>query len=216
MSEEFLEIETKYDASSIDRIAFKTLVEKFGRHTFRYAESRDIYYTKEGDEFLRYRMPSPTETDPKSELTFKKKHVEQNNNVRTEVNLRIDKNDLDTVKAFCEGIGYKFNFTIMKYCDIYVFNDANLAYYTVIDESGKVASFIEIEANEYRNPTPGEGVQLLYREGQPFAPRIRISREEGWSIVQSYEKLLAPIGISPQKRQKLSLFERYRKALPNG
>jgi hypothetical protein len=32
-------------------------------------------------------------------------------------------------------------------------------------------------------------------------------------VVQKYEKLLSPIGISPQKRKKLSLFEMYRKDL---
>lgn len=199
---DFLEIETKYDASGIDRTTFKQLVATLGRHKFRYVESSDLYYTKGVEDFLRYRLPSDNEGG-RSELTFKKKHKEANNVVRTEVNLRVDPTSPGTVKAFCLGLGYEFNFSILKYCDIYDFDDANLAYYTVIDETGKPASFIEVEANEFV-------IGVLYASGQA----VRTTQEQGWAIVQKYEKLLAPLGINAQKRMKLSLFERYRKVQP--
>jgi predicted adenylyl cyclase CyaB len=202
---EYLEIETKYDATDIKRVDFKVLAENLGQSQFRYAESRDLYYVKSEEEFLRHRTPSSTDATGKSELTFKKKHADGNNLVRTEVNLRVDHTPLHTVKTFCEGLGYKFNFSILKYCDIYVYDDANIAYYTVLDENRKSASFIEVEANEYLNG-------VLFANGSP----IRISQEQGWAIVQKYEKLLSPLGITAQKRMKLSLFERYRKAPING
>ena len=38
-----------------------------------------------------------------------------------------------------------------------------------------------------------------------------MTQEQAWEVVQKYEKLLAPLGITPQKRKKLSLFEMYVK-----
>ena len=186
---QFLEIETKYDGNTVDRLAFKVLLENMKPKTFLYVESKDIYYTKSENEFLRYRMPAANDLTGRAELTFKKKHISANNNVRTEVNLRIDKNDKETVAAFCEGTGYILNFTIFKMCDIYFFDDANVVYYSVVDEKGKVASFVEIECNE----------------------ELHLEQEEAWAIITKYEKLLAPLGITAQKRKKLSLFEMYKK-----
>lgn len=188
MSTEFLEIETKYDGSNIDRIEFKKLARSLNPTKFIYAESSDIYYTKSETEFLRYRMPQDGDISNRSELTFKKKHKESNNNIRTEVNLRVDPNDSHTVLTFAEGIGYKLNFSIFKMCDIYYFEDANIVYYAIIDENGKIAHFVEIECND------------------GFAK----TQDEAWGIIQKYERLLSPLGISPQKRKKLSLFEMYK------
>lgn len=185
----FLEIETKYDGSGIDRMEFKMLASTLTPKSFIYVESRDIYYVRSENEFLRYRMPAEGETTGRSELTFKKKHVSANNNVRTEVNLRVDKNDPETVAAFAEGLGYVRNFSIFKNCDIYFFDDADIVYYSVIDENNKLAYFVEIECNE----------------------ELNLSQDEAWAIIQKYEKLLAPLGISAQKRKKLSLFEMYVK-----
>jgi len=194
MSEEkkkYLEIETKYEANDADRLKFKALAVTLNPTKFIYVESRDVYYVKSKDEFLRYRMPVEHLNDPRSELTFKKKHTERNNMIRTEVNLRVDVNSADLLAAFCEGLGYNRNFSVYKMCDIYYFNDANIVFYSVLDDFGKTASFMEIEASEDIGLTP----------------------EQAWEVIQKYEKLLAPIGISPQKRKKLSLFEMYRRDL---
>lgn len=183
----FLEIETKYEADSIDRMSFKTLIKSMNPDSFIYCEGTDIYYVKDRDDFLRYRMPVEHLQDKRSELTFKKKSNDKNNNIRTEVNLRIDLNSPETVDAFCEGLGYKRNFSVCKFCDIYFFNDANIVYYTVFDDNGKEASFLEIEASE----------------------EIGLSTEDAWGVVQKYEKLLSPLGITAQKRKRLSLFEMF-------
>lgn len=191
MSKKFLEVETKYEANDSDRLKFKALAITLKPNKFIYVESSDVYYVKSKEEFLRYRMPAEHIGDGRSELTFKKKHVGHNNVVRTEVNLRIDLNSPELVAAFCEGIGYVRNFSVYKMCDIYFFKDANIVFYSVIDDFGKMASFIEIEASE----------------------EIGLSQDQAWDVVQKYEKLLAPMGISPQKRKKLSLYEMYRQEL---
>lgn len=187
----FLEIETKYEADEIDRVAFKALARQLNPTKFFYVESRDVYYVKNKDEFLRHRMSAEHLDDPRSELTFKKKHTEKNNMIRTEVNLRVDVNSNETVKAFCEGIGYNRNFSVYKMCDIYYFDDANIVYYSVIDDFNKTATFVEIESSE----------------------DIGLTQDQSWEVIQKYEKLLSPIGITPQKRKKLSLFEMYRQDL---
>lgn len=184
-----IEIESKYSGADIDIYAFKALAMKLKPVSFLYVESTDVYYTKSETEFLRYRMAADGDKDRRAELTFKKKHSDNNNIVRTEVNLRVDPNEPDTVVAFCEGIGYTRNFSIYKICQIYYFDDADIVYYTVIDEADKIAHYIEIEVLEDLDVTP----------------------EQGWEIIRKYEELLSPLGINAQKRMKLSLFERYRK-----
>jgi predicted adenylyl cyclase CyaB len=187
----FLEIETKYDASSINRTDFKILMRSLSPNSLVTVESNDIYFVKSTDEFVRYRMPIENGDDKRAELAFKKKHSQNNNIVRTEVNLRVDPNSPETVVAFVEGLGYKHNFTIYKICDIYYFDDCNIVYYNVISEENKVASFLEIEVKE--------------NEG--------IGEKQGWEILNKYEKLLAPLGVNAQKRKKLSLYEMYRRSM---
>lgn len=186
---QYLEIETKYGADEIDRLKFKSLMSSLKPKSFLYIEGTDIYYVKQENEFLRHRMAVEHIEDKRAELTFKKKSVDKNNNVRTEVNLRIDLNDPHLVAAFCEGLGYKKNFSVFKMCDIYFFEDANLVYYTVVSDGGKQDNYIEIEASE----------------------DIGLTTDQAWAIVQKYEKLLSPLGINAQKRKKLSLFEMYVK-----
>ncbi len=189
---QYIEVEVKYNADDIDLYAFKDLVKSLNPISFIYVESTDIYYAKSENEFLRHRLPAENkqgEEQDRSELTFKKKHIDQNNWTRTEVNLRIDKNDPKLVEAFCEGLDYKRNMSIQKSCHIYFWPDADVVYYSVKDEAGKYTHCLEIEANE----------------------DIGMTQEESWNIVVKYEKLLAPLGITPQKRKKLSLWEMFRK-----
>lgn len=190
---QYLEVECKYSAEGIDRLAFKDLAKSLNPTSFIYVESSDIYFVRSEDEFLRYRMPAQNkqngEEEYRSELTFKKKHKDQNNWVRTEVNLRVDKNYPALVVAFCEGLGYKKNFSIQKSCDIYFYADADIVFYSVKDEDGKYAHFLEVEANE----------------------DIGLTHDQSWEIILKYEKLLLPLGITPQKRKKLSLYEMYKK-----
>jgi adenylate cyclase class IV len=189
---DFKEIEYKYSAEEIDRMVFKDLVKSLNPKSFIYVESVDVYYAKSKDEFLRYRKPSENKLsgeENRQELTFKKKLNENNNWSRFEINLRIDLNDPFLVDQFCEGLNFKKNFEIKKFCDIFYFDDADLVYYSVKSEDGKYAHFLEIECLE----------------------NCGMTKEQSLEILQKYEKLLAPLGITPQKRKRLSLWELYRK-----
>jgi predicted adenylyl cyclase CyaB len=189
---DFKEIEYKYSADDIDRMVFKDLVKTLNPKSFIYVESADIYYAKSKDEFLRYRKPSENKLsgeENRQELTFKKKLEEKNNWSRTEVNLRVDLNDPFLVHSFCEGLGFKKNFEIKKFCDIFYFEDADLVYYSVKDQEGKYTHYLEIECLE----------------------NCGMTKEQSLEVLQKYEKLLAPLGITPQKRKKLSLWEINRK-----
>lgn len=189
---DFKEIEYKYSSDEINRMQFKDLVKSLNPKSFIYVESRDIYYSKSKDEFLRYRMPSENKLsgeEGRQELTLKKKLDEKNNWNRLEVNLRVDLNDPWLVNQFCESLGFKKNFEINKSCDIYYFDDADLVYYSVRDQEGKYSHYIEIECLE----------------------NCGITKEQSLEVLQKYEKLLAPLGITAQKRKKLSLWEMYRK-----
>ena len=188
----YQEIEIKFNADDIDLFVFKDLAKSLNPKSFIYVESVDIYYAKSENEFLRHRLPAQnkgTADEARSELTLKKKSVDQNNWKRTEINVRVDHNDPKLIEAFCAGLGYIRNFSIEKCCQIYFYETVDIVMYSVKDEKSGYAHFLEIEGLEDIGMTP----------------------EQSWAEVIKYEKLLAPLGITPQKRKKLSLWEIYRK-----
>src|ERR1035437_726080 len=93
METDYLEIETKYNADDIDRLKFKAIAVSLNPTSFLYVEGTDVYFVKGENDFLRYRMAVKHIESNRSELSFKKKRTAANNNVRIEVNLRIDLND---------------------------------------------------------------------------------------------------------------------------
>jgi len=184
---EYHEVEVKFRVDEKILNDWKQLVEGLDGWKFIYVQSDDIYYTK-GNEFLRYRF---TAEDERAELTYKAKINEGNNMIRKEINLRVDPNSPETVEAFSDCLGYKYNFKIGKYVHIYKFDDVTLPFYTVIDEDGKRDTFLEIEINE----------DTIHN----------LTEDECWTIIKKYEDILKPLGIVAQKRLRLSLFEMYRK-----
>ncbi len=185
----FVEFETKYRVDDPKILwDFKHLVEtQLGRKDFVYVQSDDIYYVKNVDEFVRYRF---AETDKRAELTIKRKTGTGNNIIREETNLRVDGNDFALVENFVKNLGFVFNFRINKQCHIYHAPDATLVFYSVRDlENNKLAHFIEIEVTE------GAG----------------FTEDESWAIIKKYEAALAPLGVTPQKRLRKSLYEMYRR-----
>lgn len=185
----FVEFETKYRIEDTKILwDFKHLVEtQLGRKAFIYVQSDDIYYVKSADEFIRYRF---SESDKRAELTIKRKTGTGNNIIREETNVRVDDNDFATVENFVKNLGFNFNFRINKQCHIYHGDDATLVFYSVRDlENQKLAHFIEIEV----------------KEGAGF------TEDESWAIIKKYEAALAPLGVTPQKRLRKSLFEMYRR-----
>ena len=144
MSEEnkYLEVEAKYNADDIDCIKFKDLTKSLGPKSFLYVESTDVYYLRAENEFLRYRMPSENrlggDEENRSELTFKKKSMDKNNWVRTEVNLRVDKNDPFLIHAFCEGLGYQRKTSPSRKAAIFTFT--MMPIWSIIPSKAKMAN----------------------------------------------------------------------------
>lgn len=182
----FKEIETKYSADKIDIQKFIDLVEPMKPGKKMMVSSYDDYFiNKEGD-FVRYRY-----TDDRGELTIKKKTTDKNNNERIEINVPTTGDNLPTVSAFLDYLGYKHNFGIYKTCKIYWLDNVVVVYYVVYDKDLKEQRrFIEIEADE---------------------THCWESEAAAWDVVVKWEKLLEPLGISPQNRLKKSLFEMFRK-----
>lgn len=190
----FVEFETKYRIEEPKVLwDFKHLVEnQLGRKHCVYVQSDDIYYVKD-DDFVRYRF-SENPHEKRAELTIKRKTTVGNNIIREETNLRVDENTFATVENFVKQLGFSFNFRINKQCHIYHGDDATLVFYSVRDlENSKLAHFIEIEVTE------GAG----------------FTEDESWAIIKKYETQLAPLGVTPQKRLRKSLYEMYKRGGKN-
>jgi len=184
------EFETKYKIEGDKLFEFKQIVEKIDQpYDFLYVQGPDWYYTKTDGSFLRYRKAENDKTG-RAELTMKAKPEGSSHNVvRKEVNLRVDKNNFNTIEAFTKMLGYEFNFEIWKMCHIYNFKDATLVFYTVRDNKGVMTHFVEIEVDE----------ETIHK----------LTEEEALDIVRKYERILEPIGITYRHRLNKSLFEMY-------
>lgn len=184
----FREVETKYSADDIKMEAFLRIIETLPIRKKMMVSSFDDYFVKDAD-FIRYRY-----TDDRGELTIKQKLTDKNNNNRIEVNVPTKGDNFKTTEAFCNMLGYHFNFGIYKTCNIFWTDKVDLVYYVVYDKELKEQRrFIEIEADE----------SLEWE-----------SEEAAWAEIVKYEKLLEPLGITPQHRLKKSLFEIFRKEQP--
>lgn len=189
---EFIEFETKYRVEGDLVYQFKRLAETLeGVEEFIYIESDDIYYVDSKGDFARYRY-SKSKDDKRAEVTWKVKPEGATNNIRRlEINWRVDETPAKDIEAGIELRGFKRNFRISKIVHIYRLPEVTLPFYTVIDETGKMAHFIEIEVRE----------DLLHN----------LTEEQAWEIIKKYEAILAPLGISAQKRLRKSLFEMYKR-----
>lgn len=185
----FKEIETKYDAGEISMQKFVDLVETLKPSKKMMVSSYDDYFTNTNGDFVRYRY-----TDDRGELTIKKKTNPNNNLERLEINVPTAGDNLKTIEAFMDQLGYKYNFGIYKTCKIYWVDNVVLVYYVVYDKELKEKRrFIEVEADEDYDWE---------------------SEQAAWDHVQKYEKFFEPFGISPKNRLRKSLFEIFRKEMP--
>lgn len=186
----FEELEYKYRADSIKLIDFKALLRTPAVIKNKLAASWDIYYTQANseDSFQRFRMDHE-----KPELTKKVKQADSNNWRRIESDLPLDPARVtEELVAFHVGLdGYKENFRIFKYCDIYFEENLNYVYYTVYNENmQEVGRFIEVEVNK--------------NKVSELADRVD-------SVLKAGEERLSKLGITPQHRMKKSLYETFRK-----
>lgn len=179
------EIESKYSADDIKLEAFLKVIESLSVKKKMMVSSFDDYFVNSLNDFIRYRH-----TDDKGELTIKRKLNDRNNNERVEVNVPTSGDNLKTITAFVDLLGYKHNFGIFKTCQIFWFDKVDLVYYVVYDKELKeLRRFIEIEALE----------DIEWE-----------SEDQAWEEVLKYEKLLEPLGITSKNRMRKSLFELFR------
>ena len=183
----FKEVELKYSADDIKFESFMKIIDTLPVRKKMMVSSFDDYFMNDEGDFIRYRH-----TDERGELTIKRKTSKTNNNQRVEVNVPTSGDNLKTVEAFTNLLGYKHNFGIYKTCKIFWLDKVDLVYYVVYDKEFKeLRRFIEIEALE-------DGVEWE-------------SEEQALAEVVKYEKMLEPLGITPQNRMRKSLFELFRK-----
>ncbi len=181
----FKEIETKYDASNIRMEDFLKVIKELPIRKKLMVSSYDDYFTNLEGNFVRHRH-----NDNHGELTIKRKVNDNNNNDRVEVNLPISCDNPQIVSAFLDLLSYSHNFSIYKTCNIFWTGKVDLVYYVVFDEElREKRRFIEIEADE----------SLEWE-----------SEAEAWNEILHYEKLLEPLGITPQHRLRKSLFEIFK------
>jgi adenylate cyclase class IV len=191
-----IEWEVKHRINGALRTEFNVLVSSFADLVdYVHAVGPDTYFTNKDGNFIRYRKESFKGPNARAELTMKfKKEDTKNNIVRTEYNLRVDQTPEDTIHKMVKALGFDMNFKIIKYCDIYFFDDATVVFYTVVDVTDPSKTsvgdhFVEVEVSE-------EKIKHM-------------SEDEAKEVINKYETLLAPLGIAKNKRLKRSLFEMY-------
>jgi len=191
--EELTEFECKYKTEEAKLIQFKKVIETVeGLKSFLYVQGGDTYYTTKMEteaSFARYRK-AEFEKNPKAWLTFKKRLVKGSSYKRKEPNIVVTGTPIHEIEAALEMHGYKKNFEIYKFCHIYKFADATLVFYTVVDDTDKHSSFIEIEVDE--------------------ATISNLTEEDAWVVIRKYEEYLELMGISYKNRLQKSLFDMFR------
>lgn len=184
---EITELELKYKADDIKLADFVKFANSLDPVRRVEVASWDVYYSGENMpfEFLRFRSGSTPE------LTIKIKMDDKNNNNRVEVDLPLSPSITEWIVSKFVGLfGFKENFRVYKYCDIYWYDKLDIVFYVVYDinktEKGR---FIEIEA----------------RKDAKFA-----NKEEAWALIKEMETKMSVLGISSANRMKRSLWEMFR------
>lgn len=185
----FREIEFKYNAADIGLGDFADFCRNHGSYSEIIASGYDHFYEKadDPDSFCRLRSGADMH-----QLTFKRKTQDANNFVRTEHNIDLSRSTTtEQISALCAEFGYKFNASIFKNCFVCKYDTYTFVYYICYDTAMKeLGRFIEVEMSEEHS---------WQNEG------------EAYNHLLVLEKLMKPLGISPQARIKRSLFELYRK-----
>jgi adenylate cyclase class IV len=187
---ELTELEFKYSADDIKLGTFTKFAESMNPQKRLEVASWDYYYSAPSTlpfEFVRFRNgPSP-------ELTIKMKNNEKNNNNRFELDLPLRKKISDwMVKTFVELLGFKENFRVYKYCDIYWYEKLDIVYYVIYNKD-----MVEV----------GRRVEIEARKDYPHWKNAEEALEE----VKLMEQKMSEIGITPQNRMKKSMWEQFRK-----
>lgn len=185
-----LEIEFKYRADNMGLQTFVQFCEEFnGLREHLSASGYDHFYdnVKDPGAFQRLRLGPDS-----NQLTLKRKTEDTNNFVRTEHNIDLaPRTTREQIEAYIAENGYTYNTSLFKSCFVYKYDRHIFVYYVCYDlDMKEIGRFIEVEMiEEY-----------------PWA-----SESDAYEELTVLEKLMKPLGISPQNRVKKSLFELYRK-----
>lgn len=188
---DFYELEYKYKADAISYPDFEAVMNTLKIEKQDNISSWDYYFTdnkKQDEGFIRFR-----DSTISPELTRKVKTQQQNNFVRMEIDLPLDKTkiNLKTITYFLQSIDYHENFRIYKNCQIFWLDSVNYVYYTVYGKEGnKLNCFIEVEVNKARMHSLG--------------------MEQAQQILDKATKPLQSLGLNSQNRMKRSLYELYK------
>jgi len=187
MSLQNLEIEFKYIAKA-DLSAFQDFCEKRNAERFQIVSGFDHFYSKsaEPSSFYRHRVNTN-----ENQLTFKKKTVDDNSYIREEHNIDLPLTvSREKIQALCNINGYLYDFSIFKNCFIYSYDYYTLVFYVCYDTQLKeLGRFVEIEMKEDYNWS---------------------TEEEAYGELVTLERLCKNLGLSPELRVKLSLYEQFR------
>jgi adenylate cyclase class IV len=195
---EHTEFEVKFKADDIALEDFRDIVKKLpDLRRVLFVSGPDFYYVKHDGSFARFRKPEYGDISGGNEVTIKEKIGSSKNNIiRKEVNWKVNDTPDSTIREGLLMMNYELNFTINKDCHIFIFDDATVVYYSVTDTTDgkkrKPKSFIEIEVKE-------ETINNL-------------TESQAWGVIDKYEMALKPLGISPQKRLRKSLYEMFVRA----
>lgn len=180
------EIEFKYPAKNISLQTFNDFCKNMHDHVgYRDNLGTDKFFThpEKPDTFFRLRQDSGT-----LQLTFKRK-IAQDNSMRIEYNLNVD-NDQGSAHCLIEEMGYKYDTILHKVNHVHIFPWYVLSYYICYNsDMVEYDRFIEIEMREDCKWT---------------------SEQEVFNELRIVEKMFKPLGISPDKRIKESLYEMFR------
>ena len=186
----FREVEAKYSAENITLTAFQAFCNGREPKVLKVVEAAgfDYFYAHPSnpDAFYRHRVGPDF-----NQLTFKRKTIQGNSNIRIERNTNLSPTTTkEEVAALVGEHGYTFNTAIFKTCFVYFFDWYVLSYYVCYDKDLKeLGRYMEIEANEEHDWA---------------------TEQDAWNAVVVMEKLCKPLGLTPQMRIKRSLFELYR------
>lgn len=193
MSLNHREVEYKYPAS-LSLSEFKVFCETRKPDKFLIISGYDHFLAnpKEPGSFYRHRVNTN-----ENQLTFKRKLDKDSNAIREERNIDLPLSvSREQVSELCGVHGYEYTASIFKNCFIY-----NYAYYTLVmyvcynKDLEELGRFIEIEM----------------KEDYDWA-----SEEEALGELVTLERLCKSLGLSPEKRIKLSLFEMFGGLAKNG
>lgn len=185
MKKQYIEVEFKYSAESIDLTDFTAFCEASTPVKYIQASGYDHFYASDKDpmQFGRHRIGPDY-----SQLTVKAKTQESNNYIRQEDNLDF-KDDISRaqVESFFAKFGYEHKRSIFKNCFIYKYPLYTLVYYLIYTEDmNEIGRYVEIEMSE----------------NHPWG-----SAEQAFEALRQVEKQCKSLGIIPQSRIRNSLYE---------